>query len=76
MSKEVTRVVPPTVVAMMCGVKWADINAYGNVKLVYEDDTTESAFLTDAQLAHGRENFFSLVSGVQSYRPNTLRFPL
>jgi hypothetical protein len=70
----VTLIVPPTIKAMMCGVVRAEINSYGNVKLFYSDDSTESAFLTHEQLAAGRENFFSLVSAVQSRRPDTLTF--
>lgn len=64
-----TLVVPPIVVCSMCGVKLAKIFASGQVLLEYLDGETESATLTEAQLAAGRENFFCLVSTVQSYRP-------
>lgn len=68
---KVTRIVPPLIVGRMSGAFWADVYASGKVRLTYEDGETESANLTKAQLDEGRENFFSLVGHVQSYRPNT-----
>lgn len=53
---------------MMSGVKMARIFASGVVQLSYVDGTSESANLTNEQLTAGRDNWFSLVSSVQSAR--------
>jgi hypothetical protein len=58
---------------MFTGVASADIYPSGFVRLTYTDASTEGAHLTQAQLIKGREEFFSLVSSVQSHRPNTLK---
>ena len=67
-----TLVVPPNIQVELCGVKLARIFPSNVVQLEYADGNTESANLTIEQLAAGRENFFSLVSAVQSMRgPST-----
>lgn len=63
-----TFVVPPIVQGWIAGAKYAKVFSTGLVELTYFDETTESAQLTTEQLAQGRENFFALVSAVQSYR--------
>lgn len=69
----VTMVVPPMIQVMMTGVQFARIFGNGRVQLTYEDCETESARISAEQLSAGRDNFFSLVSAVQSKRPDTLR---
>lgn len=72
MKAQCTVIVPPTVQVMMSGVMLARVYPSGNVQLQYTDGNTESALLTAQQLAEGRDNFFSLVSAVQSMRgPST-----
>lgn len=64
MRATVTRVVPPIIQVMLCGVQYADIYPSGKIKLVYTDGTEESA----KPKAYDRNNFFSLVSAVQAER--------
>lgn len=68
MSKRCTWVVPPLVQCHMTGVRLAKIFPSGLCLLEYLDGNCESAVLTAEQLALGRDNFFSLVSTVQSKR--------
>jgi hypothetical protein len=68
----VTVILVPKIQTMLCGVMYAEINAHDVVELVYTDNSAESALLTKEQLAAGRENLFSLVSAVQSYRLGNL----
>lgn len=63
-------IVPPTIQAMMSGVKMAMIEPSGRVILLYTDDTTESAILEPT--AEPCE-FFALVSAVQSKRQGVER---
>lgn len=73
--KNTTRIIPPNVVALISGVIAADVYDSGYARLHYCDGKMEGANLSAAQLAQGRDNFLSLVSVVQSYRPNTLKYP-
>lgn len=63
-----TWIIPPVIVGRMSGAIYAKVFASGEVELTYEDQETEKAQLTPEQLDAGRDNFFSLVSAVQSYR--------
>lgn len=68
LERAVTRIVPPRIMSMMCGVAFADLWPSGKVRLTYEDGETESAYLSAERLEQGRDNFFRLVSGVQEQR--------
>lgn len=63
---EVFVLVPSNIIGMMCGVKYAQQSPNNKVTLFYYDSTTETATL-DYRIA-GQENFFAIVSDVQSKR--------
>ena len=59
--------VPPRIVEMMSGVKYAELE--GDICiLTYTDGSKESAPTTANQWNDAGDNFFSLVSHVQSFR--------
>jgi hypothetical protein len=65
---EVNLLVPPRIVAMMTGVQRATQDATGAITLLYDDFTQETArFAMPPEMAE-MENFFSVVSLVQSQR--------
>lgn len=61
-------IVPPMIEARITGVQYAKCFASGKVTLTYEDGQEETATLTQKQINDARDNFFSLVGSVQSYR--------
>lgn len=64
-------VVPNMGISMMTGVAFARIYGKGfirRVELTYTDGSTESAKLTNDEIADGKTNFFQFVSMVQKER--------
>ena len=63
-----TMVVPPNIKVMLTGVQYARIFADGTVQLTYINGQTESRVLSPTELTASRDDWFSLVSAVQSRR--------
>lgn len=65
---ECTFVVPPRIQSLLTGVRYARIHDNGLVELVYEDNSVERTPTGQPMADIPRDDFFKLVSYVQSFR--------
>lgn len=65
--KQVELLVQPRFMGLMTGTDLAKINGC-RVTLIYTDGSRETATLTHAELAAGRENWMAMISAVQGKR--------
>ena len=64
---ETTLLIPANIHRMMTGAAKAEIDG-NSVRLTYTDGSQETALLGSEDIQRGRDNWFALVSSVQSKR--------